>query len=54
MVAYIKNQGDPVKTVQEMGSGKGNWLWSLGRAGVETVMGIEPAYMGSLALYDDS
>ena len=54
VVAYIKNQGDPVKTVLEMGSGKGNWLWSLGRAGVETVVGIEPAYMGSLALYDDS
>lgn len=43
-----------MKTVLEMGSGKGNWLWSLGRAGVETVVGIEPAYMGSLALYDDS
>jgi len=51
---YTKAKGDPIKSALEMGSGKGNWVLSLGRAGVETVVGVEPAYMGSLAFYEDS
>lgn len=52
--SYLTKLGPPLRTALEMGSGKGNWMASLGRAGVETVVGIEPGYMGSLALYEES
>jgi len=51
---YIKQTGSPLQSALEMGSGKGNWMLSLGHAGVETVVGIEPAYMGSIGFYEDA
>jgi UDP-glucuronate 4-epimerase len=43
-----------INSAIDFGSGKGNWMSSLGRAGVETTVGVEPSFMGSLALYSDS
>lgn len=54
VLLYTQQLGSPIQSAIELGSGKGNWMASLGRAGVETVVGIEPGYMGSLAFYEDS